>query len=588
MPNINSLRRPISTGPSQGNPGGSGSGSVAVTISGSAGVGKVLTASPPAGWSASGWQWYRNGVAISGATSQTYTQQDADIGATLTVGGTGWSLVSQSGVSVPEPPFPVPTNNRIAIYGDSRTANSTELANSALADRGTAQGWGSWMQVFSDARGQWTGNYGINTDTIDGLITRLTAAGISGGTDPGDPRRGFLLQYDPGLSAGIIVLLIGVNNTTEPITTTGPKYDQLLMALIDAGKVVVLCNELPNSDQSGQGAVNYGRRQYLDAWPDSSTGMTALQKTTYRRKVVKCNTYDALAQSPTSYQPKAGYYQDLLHPAAVGSRYLGETIGTTVAAMLEYAGYAPRNTLPTSDSQFVLPNGMLTGSVAITATNGESAGAGGANMDGNGQPCVTGVLPTGYAIGRGSSLRTLLNAAQPVSGSQLSVVCSKTVDSDGFDAVRIRITGQVGTTGSIYGVGLSRTSFFTSATIGATNGSVGVADGDALYTIGRVKLADGHRGLVGAGLLVQASSTTYPNVGNVLLTGSISNSALRWDGMASGFDKAILSQPRVIPAGFAAAAETKTLMTNLDIHIAGGVPIDIDITVSRLGMVKNR
>lgn len=32
MPNINSLRRPISTGPSQGNPGGSGSGSVAVQV----------------------------------------------------------------------------------------------------------------------------------------------------------------------------------------------------------------------------------------------------------------------------------------------------------------------------------------------------------------------------------------------------------------------------------------------------------------------------------------------------------------------------------------------------------------------------
>lgn len=88
-----------------GSPPGSGavpggSGSVAVQITGTAGVGNVLTATPATGWSASSWQWYRDGSAISGATSQTYTQQSADAGKTLTVSGSGWSYTAQ-GVSVP-------------------------------------------------------------------------------------------------------------------------------------------------------------------------------------------------------------------------------------------------------------------------------------------------------------------------------------------------------------------------------------------------------------------------------------------------------------------------------------------------------
>lgn len=97
MANINSKRNSITTGLAAS---GGGSSSVTVTIAGTAGVGNVLTATPAAGWSASSWQWYRDGSAISGATSQTYTQQSADAGKTLTVSGAGWSYTS-TGLSVP-------------------------------------------------------------------------------------------------------------------------------------------------------------------------------------------------------------------------------------------------------------------------------------------------------------------------------------------------------------------------------------------------------------------------------------------------------------------------------------------------------
>ena len=59
------------------------------TISGTAAVGNVLTASPaPVTGDPTPtrtWQWYRGGVAISGATSTTYTLVLADSGATITV-----------------------------------------------------------------------------------------------------------------------------------------------------------------------------------------------------------------------------------------------------------------------------------------------------------------------------------------------------------------------------------------------------------------------------------------------------------------------------------------------------------------------
>lgn len=51
------------------------------TISGTAGVGNVLTATPPANTSADSYQWYwkDTGANISGATASTYTQQATDV-----------------------------------------------------------------------------------------------------------------------------------------------------------------------------------------------------------------------------------------------------------------------------------------------------------------------------------------------------------------------------------------------------------------------------------------------------------------------------------------------------------------------------
>lgn len=76
---------------------------ITVSYSGSSGAGKFLTAKLPPEWTATGYQWYADGVAISGATNQTYLQTTGDRGKTLTVKVSGLSYQSSTGVVVQQP-----------------------------------------------------------------------------------------------------------------------------------------------------------------------------------------------------------------------------------------------------------------------------------------------------------------------------------------------------------------------------------------------------------------------------------------------------------------------------------------------------
>lgn len=78
---------------------GSGGGAP-VTISGTGGVGNLLTAVLATGWSVTGYQWMRNGAPISGATSSTYTQITADASTVLTLSVSGL-IYTPSGIAVP-------------------------------------------------------------------------------------------------------------------------------------------------------------------------------------------------------------------------------------------------------------------------------------------------------------------------------------------------------------------------------------------------------------------------------------------------------------------------------------------------------
>lgn len=61
---------------------GGGGGGAVLSISGTRAVGQTLTATPSPGWQFTSGQWYRDDVAINGATTLAYTLQPADAGKT--------------------------------------------------------------------------------------------------------------------------------------------------------------------------------------------------------------------------------------------------------------------------------------------------------------------------------------------------------------------------------------------------------------------------------------------------------------------------------------------------------------------------
>lgn len=80
---------------------GEGGGGAPVSITPtSAVVGDTLTAVLATGWTATGYQWNRDGTPISGATSNTYTLTSADGGhlITLTVSGL---VYTPTGITIP-------------------------------------------------------------------------------------------------------------------------------------------------------------------------------------------------------------------------------------------------------------------------------------------------------------------------------------------------------------------------------------------------------------------------------------------------------------------------------------------------------
>lgn len=473
--------------------------------------------------------------------------------------------------------LPTPSNNKWIAAGDSRTAFSTENANLAFDTRITSRGYPQWAQQASGYRGEFVGNYGINTDTIQGNNTRLRGAGISGGTNVStDPRRGWVLDADPGASAGTFVYLVGVNNTNAAAATTGGYYDTLFTAVIDAGKVLVICNELPNSNQSGQGAINYARRVYLDTWPFSSATLTAGQKTTYAAKTVHVNAYDTNADPASLYYPATGMFLDTLHPGPLGGRAIGEAVGAVLTQL--FKSYPVRNIPISANAQSVLGVWDMAGTTGtITAET---------NLDGNGGAGIVGSLATGWSFGRSSTLKTLLNGTQGVNG-KLSITLSKGLDSDGFATQIVRCVGPgVGTVGTNYSVGLSKQEFFSAANLASMNGGNSLADGDTLRASCRYAVSANPKGCNGVELALTASSAAYPQTPSACVAFGSGISYGPWTTMRAFVDH-VLTPARTLPAGFVGTVETKTFTRIVNIYIASGVPIDFTVEISRFGVVKN-
>jgi GDSL-like Lipase/Acylhydrolase family len=444
-------------------------------------------------------------------------------------------------------------NNQIVVFGDSRSANATQDSNSTSTNRITADSYIPYAMIASNFRGDFTGNYAINSDKLAQMRDRL-------GPVTGEARSNLLVD-----KAGIVIFLGGVNNSDDPIGVTGPLYLEILQKLADAGKTVILCNEIPSNTTGVAADEQINRRRYLDA--------LVLPKNNDR--VIKINSFDALLEDGTANSTKAGYNgsdpTDSLHPGPRGHRVLGELIGVELEKLLA-ADYPSRSAkLPSAAADSVLKNALLTGTTGTIVTT--SPGGGGLNN-------FAGVLADGWQF---ESYQTF--------GSSLTVKLSKGKDADGYDTQVIAVSN-LGATSPTPGGDLimSNTAYVSETELVSGNSptygnGIGLTGGDKVFSVARVKVSDTAKGLLGPGLQVLVSSPSFPDSGQANLSGTIALASRDWSSSAA-FDKTVLSQPRVLPDTSGVPTETKTIQQALVLSIAGGAPVDFTITISRFGIVK--
>jgi chitinase len=490
----------------------------------------------------------------------------------------GPTIANQLGIGAASATYPVPSNNKYVLIGDSRFANATQNSNTTGTLRLSADGPAPYIETASENRGYFAGNYAINGLTIQNTIDRLAVV---------DGTRDNLLAATPGSSAGIAIVLIGCNDTTSPISVTGPKYTSLCQQLVDAGKVVILCNELPTNRTDTALQPQLDRRAYLDAL--TLTGANA-------GKLVKLNTFDLVLKPGTTNISAIGTYLlnngatppgPALHPGPVGIRIVGEAIGTLLKNILANVGttYPKRNAALTLASQSVVPDSMMAGTAGTSNF--------GTNKNGQNATCFSGSIATNWNLDRGDRLTTLLETNAQGGADTLQVVASKGVDPGGFTTQIFHVTGNLGS-GRAYQdhyIELNHNTYvtaanFASGNVGAGMNGIASVDGDSFRAIAHVRVNADAKGLLGAGVELVIASTTYPQAGLATLSGSTTDSIANQIG-SNAYDGVVMSPPRTIPAGFCSTVETKTVSIALHISIAAdATPIDFTVTVSQFGIVK--
>ncbi|QHC64307.1 hypothetical protein GSU69_17570 [Rathayibacter festucae] len=195
------------------------------TITGTATVGQKLTAVPGT-WTPSpvtlAYQWQRNGTAISGATSSTYTLVAADAGAAITVAVTGtksgYTAVTKTSAAVTakaalQTLMPTPT-----ITGTTKVG-STLTANAGTWDAGTTLTY------------QWKKNGGtyISGATAKTYVLKASDAGATITVSVTSTKTG----YSPATktSATTAVVTGGVLTGATPTITGTAKVGQTLTAV---------------------------------------------------------------------------------------------------------------------------------------------------------------------------------------------------------------------------------------------------------------------------------------------------------------------------------------------------------------------
>lgn len=143
-------------------------GGAPVKLTGTSELGGTLTASLSSGWSATGYQWYRDGAAISGATAQTYTLVSADVGTVVTcaVSGLVYVLTGETVTGT------VVAAKTFVLMLDSLTqgsASATSYVNAVISTLGASNVKAVIHDVAPSGARDYTGPYITTTLTDSGI-----------------------------------------------------------------------------------------------------------------------------------------------------------------------------------------------------------------------------------------------------------------------------------------------------------------------------------------------------------------------------------------------------------------------------------
>jgi len=493
----------------------------------------------------------------------------------------------------------------IRAMADSRTAQASEDSTLNRGRRLTSRGYISWFNVAMGYAMEIVVNDGINGETTAGVLNRLTGPNGESTTPGVSPTwRGEILTNTPGGAVPVTTYLGGgTNDQAESMTTWGPKTDTLLKKLIDNpgadgvnrnNGFVLLQNSTPSNNVNGAAAAILLRRDYYDGWPNTSAGMTAEEKSYYGQRVAHGDSYRALAESPDSIniRPEFIYPTDTRHPNGGGSRAQANSLAAAWLPIALANGFQKRNQLPAAAADSLITGAMMDGApVAIAAAAGETAGAGGANMDGQGGLSLTGAVPSGYSLTRGASLKAVTNAAQPLANGQKFTCVSTIVDVVGADGVtrkgiNLKLFSEfgIGAADTAYNIDLRHVTNFN---IAALNDGGSATTGDEIRSLCRLQVKANPKGLISHSVEQQWRSSAQTNGGAVSTHSEITPAYIPSEAYPA-FDGVLMTPAQPMLAEFVADAATKTSTRILNVQFLGGAPVDIDITYSQFGCVKNR
>lgn len=210
-----------------------------------------------------------------------------------------------------KPSLTQPVNSKLAIYGDSRTAQ-----NSSDVSGVENYGYAFWARLLSRQRVSYSHayNFGVGGDTTTQMLARLQS----------------VLDSD----AGVVVMLGSTNDRTASNPTMSAadsiaNLDAMISALVADGKFVIIVAETPRGD-----SVNTDKALTGTALQEHFAVRNWILQQQGRAGVKVADAWPDIAdRASTTGYAKTGMFHDGLHPNASGAYYIGKAVSACITEL---------------------------------------------------------------------------------------------------------------------------------------------------------------------------------------------------------------------------------------------------------------